>query len=398
MVRGGVGIYSDLTEPGVVGEVIRESGNSSVFQGLGTISAWPQAPDSGTREIGTRLSILGPAYRPPRSTRATLGIAHHLGTGALAAGVTYRHTEFLVRRHDLNRPRSPRTRDQYDRPIFGTPVQLGGMMVAEPGTNRRFDGFELVSALDSDGFSNTAALTVEWRQPFGKVLRVRSSHTWSRTTDNWLSGSGLGPYAQLSPFSDGLEGQDWDRGRSDLDLPHRASIDLEVFPLGRPGLSVAARYAIRSGTAFTPGFRRGVDANGDGSDTNDPAFVDETLSGMDALLERWPCLARQTGRFAARNSCREPAVSMLDLRLALGPIALGPVPFEVWVDALNVTDVSLASRDRALVLVDPATSLIVSPSGQSVTVPLLTNQAFGQPLAYHGTGRFVRIGLRLGYR
>lgn len=399
LLRGGAGTYRDGMDPSVLGEVVVESGASQVRQGVGAVPGWPNGPSaSNTTNVGERLALLAPGYEPPRSAKVSFGIARRLGTtGAFSVAANYRHTDFLIRRHDLNRLRGQTGSDQYDRPLYGSLVKEGGLLAANPGSNRQFGGFELVSALDSDGSSDYGGATVELHQSVSRFLRVRASYTFSETRDNWLSGWGGGPYAQLPPFPDSLNGLDWDQSRSDLDVPHRAAVGVEVWPLGRAGVSVGARYVVRSGRPFTPGFRPGVDANGDGSATNDPAFVDDGLPGMDVLLGQWPCLAPQVRRFAERNSCREPGVGALDVRIGVGPTRVVGRAVELWMEALNVTDESFAVRDHALHLVDPTAPLITNPATGGVSVPLVVNGGFGQPLAYRAAGRFLRFGLRVGY-
>jgi hypothetical protein len=160
---------------------------------------------------------------------------------------------------------------------------------------------------------------------------------------------------------------------------------------------VAVRYGLTSGRPFTPGFRPGVDANGDGSASNDPAFVDQGLPGMDALLGGWSCLVRQAGRFAERNSCRDPVVHSLDVRATLGPLEMAGLTAELWIEGLNLTDEAAAVRDHALYLVEPGTPLATNPATGAVTVPLVVNGGFGRPLAHRSSGRFLRLSLRLGY-
>ena len=399
LVRGGAGLYRDLADPAVMGELAIEAGGAFVREAVGGLGPWPDA--AGTQpgsDIGARLALLGPGYQTPRSAKASFGIARRLGTsGVLSIAGNYRHTEFLVRRHDLNLLTGPSGLDQYGRPLYGTLVKEGGLLASQAGSNRRFPGFELVSALDPDGSSDYRAMTVELRQAIGNVFQLSANYTWSATRDNWLTGWGGGPYAQLRPFPDSLDGLDWDRGRSDLDIPHRLELGAEIWPLGRRGVSVGVRYGLRSGLPFTPGFRPGVDANGDGSRTNDPAFVDDALPGMDALIAQWSCLVPQVGRFAERNSCREPFVSSLDLRIGFGPGWVRGFPVELWVEALNVTDEAFAIRDHALQLVNAGAALTTNPATGDVSVPLLANDHFGQPLAYRIAGRFLRLQVRVGY-
>jgi hypothetical protein len=230
-------------------------------------------------------------------------------------------------------------------------------------------------------------------QPVSRFLRMFGSYTYSHTTDNWLSGGNGGPYAQLTPFPDSLSGQDWADGTSDFDIPHRVALGVELKPAGSNALTLAVRYRWQSGAPFTPGLAPGVDANGDGSFTNDPAFVDDTLPGMADLLAGASCLRTQVGRFAQRNSCRDPGVGTLDLRLGIAP--LSRYPLELWVEGFNLTEPAQGVWDHALYTVDPAAPL--AKTGGRVTIPYVVNPNFGKLLVNQTPGRVVRVGLRVSY-
>ncbi len=393
IVQAGAAQYRGGLDPMVMGEAIRESGRSTVLRGIGDVG-WLGAPGPAVRETGFRMTILNPDYREAGTSALSFGMARRLGrAGLLEIATHYRHTDRLRRRHDLNRLPAPAESDQYGRPVYGTLLKEGSLIAPEPGSNRRFDEFDLVSALDPDGFSDYWGVTARLEQPVGRFLRFLASYTFSRTTDNWLSGRYEGPDAQLTPFPDSLDTGDWAEGTSDFDAPHRAALGIELRPLGRDGLTLAALYRYSSGLPFTPGFPRGVDANGDGSDSNDPAFVDEGIDGVSALLSEYPCL--QLGRFSERNACRDPGLSTLNLRVGLGPIVLAGYPIELWGEMLNVTDAELVVRDHALYVVVPNAPL--TRDAGTVTVPLRVNENFGEPIAYRGSGRSLRFGLRVNY-
>lgn len=396
-VRGGVGTYHGRVDPGLLAEVITQTGRNTVRRGVGGLGAWPDAPDAiAAPEVGARLTLLGPDFEPARSVKASLGIARRLGRAGLIEGsLNVRHTDFIPRRHDLNRPLGTTGQDQYGRPLYGTLAKEGSVVAAGPSSPRRFSGFELVSALDPDGYSDYWGVTLRWVQPAGRFLRLYAGYTYSRTTDNWLSGQYGGPYAELTPFPDSLDGRDWASGTSDLDIPHRVTAGLELRPLGSNGLTVAARYRWRSGATFTPGFAAGVDANGDGSFTNDPAFVDDTLPGAADLLAAASCLRPQVGQFADRNSCRDPSAGTLDLRVGIAPMRRYPV--EVWIEGFNLTEPEQGVWDHALYAVDPATPLSVDAVSGQVTVPLVANPNFGRPMTLRTPGRTIRVGLRVNH-
>ncbi len=313
VVQAEFGTYHGLVEPGIVSELATHSGATEIRRGIGDLGGWPAAPDSAAAPVvGSALTLLGPEFRAPRSRRASFGISASLGkatTGHLAA--VYRHTDFLPRRHDLNLNAAPTGRDQYGRPIYGTLTQEGSLVAAVPGSNRRFGEFDLVSALDPDGSSDYWGVTVRVERRFADRLNLLAAYTYSRTEDNWLSGRGGGPDGQLTPFPDSLNGVDWADGRSDFDVPHRVVLGAELdFGLVR----FAGFYRFQSGAPFTPGFRPGVDANGDGAFANDPAFVDDQIPGVTDLFASWDCLREQVGRFAERNACRGPGVHTVDVR------------------------------------------------------------------------------------
>jgi hypothetical protein len=396
-VRGGAGIYHDLVDPALLAEFVSHDGGVEVRRGVGVLSSWPAPPASDVAPIrGPRLTLPGPDFQAPRTGRVTLAITRALepGTTVQVSGV-YRHTDFLPRRHDLNLAQSPVTRDQYDRSIWGEPVQRGAVLAVEPGTNRLFEDFDLVSAINPDGFSDYWGGTVTLERQAGERLNLLLSYTFSRTEDNWLMAGG--PDDALNPFPDSLDGVDWAEGRSGFDIPHRVVVATEVrVPEALAGVTLAGFYRFRSGSPFTPGFRPGVDANGDGSARNDPAFVDPAIPGTDALLAEWGCLRDQTGQFAERNSCRAAPVHRLDFRLGVGLFRFGTQTARIVVDALDVLDSDLEIVDRALYLVDRERSLSVDPEGRTI-VPLVANPEFGEPIRRFTSGRRFRLGLQISF-
>lgn len=393
------GSFYGLLDPGVMAELITEDGEVSVRRGLGALGAWPAAPDSTVAPVmGPRLTLLGPDFQAPRTRRLDGGLVGTLGRGfVLRVNGDYRHTDFLPRRADLNLAQGPASFDQYGRPIYGQLVQQGGLVAGQPGTNRRFSGFDLVSAINPDGYSDYWGLTFGLEQALSSTLKLSLSYTYSQTTDNWLSGwrAPGDPEAQLSPFPGGVGGTDWTKGTSDFDVPHRLTLSADLTLRRLHNTRVSAFFRYQSGYPFTPGFRPGVDANGDGSGTNDPAFVDDTVSGMRALLGQWPCVSSQAGRFVARNSCRASGIASLDARLEVPVVSVGGYPIAVELDLVNLLESDVGLVDQALYLVDP--SRAVTTSGGVTRVPLIANPDFGKTLIHTSPGRFLRLGARVNW-
>ncbi len=395
-VRADATVHYGSVDAGTFSELAAQSGSGQMRIGLGTLSSWPNPPDSAVAAVqGPNLALLGPDFEPPRSTRISGGVTIPIDVATtLDVSGAYRHTDFLARRHDLNLLPAPASRDQYGRPLFGTMIQRGGLLAADPGSNRRFQGFGTVSALDADGQSDYWSLTARLERRLTKDLNLFASYTHSRAEDNWLSGRGGGPGLQLTPFPDSLNGADWADARSDFDVPDRFTFGAE---LNVGSVSLAGFYRVQSGLPFTPGFRNGVDANGDGSFRNDPAFIDDQVAGISDLFNQWGCLRGQVGAFAKRNSCRGDKIETLDLRLSLSAVRLGTYPITVTIDGLNLLDSDVADLDRALYLVDGSGSLSVDAATGVVTVPLVANPDFGKPVVRRGLGRAVRIGIRVNY-
>jgi hypothetical protein len=406
LVRGDAGLFAELVDPSVLAEVLSHDGAEQFRRGLGTLGAWPGIPDSTVAPItGPVLTILNPGFESPRTGRVSFDIARQFSSGAsLRLGGQYRHTDFLPRRSDLNLAVAAQATDQYGRPIYGTLQQFGAMLAATPGSNRRFGDFDRVWALDPSGYSDYWGLTVSLERVRERGLSLWASYTYSRTTDNTPGLAGSVPDAQLSPFPSGTLTSDWRDGRSDLDVPHRAvvgaQLSLGTATLGGRdpgGVRVAALVRYQSGAPFTPGFRDGVDANGDGAWGNDPAFVSDTVSGAADLIGTWSCLRSQVRHFAARNSCRGPAQTSVDARLVVPLVTVSGAPVEVVVDGINLVATNLGLVDRAVYLVDPTRAITTAPGTGVVTVPLVANPNFGKLLVRRSPGAGVRAGLRFNF-
>lgn len=387
LVQGAVGIYHSATDPHLLGELITNDGDLQVRAALGALGGWPAAPGAAL-PIGQTLSLLPSNYAAPRTSRVGLGITRLIGAGTtLHLSGTYRRTDLLTRRADLNLASDATDTDQFGREIHGRLVQDGELLAAAPGSNRRFSGFEMVSALNADGFSEYRGGTVALERR-GDRLSLLARYTLSRTVDNWLGAGETRPQDQTAPLAA------WSEGTSDLDVPHRAVVGAELrLPLG---LRLSGLYRYRSGTPFTPGFRDGVDANADGSGRNDPAFVSEQVAGVSDLFGAWDCLREQTGGFAERNACRTGGVHALDGRVAFGIGRGGRYTASILVDALNLVHSEEGVPDRALYLVDAGAELTRDAAGQ-VTVPLRTNTNFGQLLLERAAPRALRVGLQVNF-
>ncbi|MGE0555793.1 MAG: TonB-dependent receptor [Gemmatimonadales bacterium] len=398
VLRGGLGLHYGRLDPTVFGEAITNSGTRVVVRrGIGSFPSWPLEPDDVLAPIvGPALTIVNSTWRAPRASKGEMSVSRVMRGGlAFHLVASYQHTDFLMRREDLNLAPSTGT-TQEGRPIFGTLDQQAGFVFAVPGSNRRFSDFDRVSGLSPLGSSDHYEITGALEREVG-ALRVHASYTYASTRDNLVGARSLDPADQLSPFPDGVDGVDWDEGRSDFDVPHRIAATAEYRSPGSSQLAVAARYRVRSGLPFTPGFRAGVDINGDGAGGNDPVFLGGGLVGLQEALIGAGCSIGLGNRFAARNSCREKMQQGLDLHASIGiPVGGNGPRLRLEVDAFNVVATETGIIDRAAVLVDP-NGAVVPSGGGNVNVPLMVNPRFGSILARRGEPRMVRVGLRMEY-
>lgn len=395
-VYGSVGLFVDELDPAVLQEAHTQDGRVEIRRAVGDLRRWPLSPTSITAPVvGPQLALLGRTFEPPRTTRGSLGITQQLGGGtALHVSGLFRRTDRLPRRRDLNRSIQPFATDQFGRAVYGRLEQVGQLVTPAVGSNRRFQDFDFVWALEPDGWSEHQAVTVALEHSGQGRVQLFGSYTFSSTRDNWLGVRSFAPDAQLDPRLDGTDGDQWAEGRSDLDIPHRVAAGGEIRLPVLHGLNLGGVYRYRSGYPFTPGFREGVDINGDGSPRNDPAFVPASAD-IEALAGEWPCLRDYLGDFVERNGCRGPGVHDVDLRLSLGVARWRGRTAELMVEAFNLLDPEDGLRDQALFLVDDTRSLTFDEAAREVTVPLRVNPGFGEILIPSTLGRWFRFGFRL---
>jgi hypothetical protein len=388
-VNGGLvpGRYDIAT----LAEVARNDGGVTRRRFLGEF-AWPGAPASGTLE-STPISLLSTDVRAPRSFVIDAGISQAVAPGTvLELSGGYSHTDYLLRRADLNRPVAPLATGDGGRAIWGELEQHGSMIVATPGSNRRFEDFDNVWFLSSSGYSDHKHATIQLRHESAGGLSVSGSYTWSSTEDNLPGQLSADPADRAIVVGTGVDAPRWDIGTSDLDIPHR--VVLQAGYQVNAGFSIAARWRWRSGLPFTPGFAAGVDANGDGSWSNDPVSL-QAVAGVRNLLESYGCKPG-SGALVERNSCREPAVQALDLEAGIRLPFGGARSVMLTIAAFNLTSSDQGLVDRAAVKVDPDDSITTDANGRKV-LPLVINENFGEILVRRNDPRTVRLGLRVEY-
>lgn len=395
-VRGGAGLSYDPIDPTLIHEWITGDGRRTVSTAIDA-ATWPNVPAAGAGRPW--LTMTGPVStvlmsdeidpKRARTSRAHFAFTRAMGDGvAFHIGTAFRRTEQLARRLDVNLTPSPSGVDQFGRPLFGQLLKRGSAVTATPTLNRRFPGLAQVDFLVFDGWSEyrDVSVGIERRAP---GLQLFANYTFSKTEDNMVGWGNPDVNERRVPILDEDGGSDWSEGLSDFDVPHRlvAGFSLDVAAL--PGLQLSGVYRRSSGMPFTPAFRPGVDINGDGAFSNDPAFV----GGVDlsSVGSEWDCVRSAPTGAIDRNSCRGEAVQSVDLRLSFA--LSGESGLELIVDALNLIEPDIGIRDNALYLVDPLAS--ITRSGDTTTIPLAANPNFGNLSVMQTPGRILRVGLRV---
>ncbi|MEX0935539.1 MAG: carboxypeptidase regulatory-like domain-containing protein [Gemmatimonadota bacterium] len=392
-VSASVAVQYDGLDPGAMNEVVTAPRSVRAYRRVGGLESWPALPTGGGASTTDRrvVALFGPEPEAPRTARATAGLTQRIGENAvIGISGTFRRTEFLLRRDDLNLSLAPGTARVEGRPLWGHPVKSGSVIVADPGSNRRFEDRDSVWSLNSDGWSEYTGLTLSAEVGATDRVDLFGSYTFSSTEDNLL-GSRIGiPEAALSPRLDADLNADWDEGTSDYDVPHRITAGALVrFPV-LEGLEASGVYRFRSGLPFTAGYRPGVDINADGSSFNDPALVPSSLAGLEAADAS--CLSTDLGSIATRNECRGEAMHHLDLHFSLGLFRLGNSVAALTLDVFNVTDVELGPPDTALLLVREGEPLEGDAGSDRIGVPLDPNPTFGEVTQSFRPGRLLRVG------
>ena len=389
VVRLAGGLVPGRHDLSAFNEVLRNNGDTEIARATGAVGFPGSSPASALES--TPITMYGEGTRAPRSFVFEGTLAQRIGNGTtLRVSGGYRHTDYLLRREDANMHAAPLARADGGRAVWGELEQMDALIVATPGSNRRFEEFDNVWSLFSSGYVDHQHATVSVNHQGTSGLSLLASYTWSKTEDNLLGQLSADPADRSVVLGTAVGSDEWVNGTSDLDIPHRVMVRAG-YEL-RSGLTLAARYRWRSGLPFTPGFRAGVDINGDGSGNNDPVSR-QSVTGLPGLLESAGCDAT-TGDFAARNSCREAAVQSLDAELGFRLPFGSSRRVMLTLSAFNLISTESGLVDRAAVLVDPDGSISTDANGRLV-LPLILNDNFGQVLSRRNDPRTIRIGLRV---
>ena len=282
-----------------------------------------------------RVTVFDPSVRFPRALKFVLGLEHELGDRFTAAlDVSHTRTRDHLVLEDVNVTDLGRSAE--GRAMYGLVTGAGAGRPARPSLD-----FGPIHRFSNRSTDRSTAITASFAKRWGDGGLVQGGYTWSRTADVMsLSGLTGSVIFQTNPI-DGTIAERRLR-RSARDIPHNLVI-AAIIPAAF-GVTASAFLRARSGTPFA--YSVEGDANGDGTTLNDLAYVprdsaDVTLTNpaeyraLDAYIEQSACLRTQRGRIMARNSCRNPSVQALDVRLAKRFAAMSRGA-ELSVDVINL--------------------------------------------------------------
>jgi hypothetical protein len=265
-------------------------------------------------------------YSPPSVWHSSLGATwlHRPSGFGAELRLGYARGRSVALASDLNLDREPVffLDTEGGRPVFAAPVSIdpaSGQL--SPESSRLDPRFGVVREVNGRGASSSRTLGLVLHRLTGSGLtELHYTLTWSRDQSTGFAGP-AGGWATTAADPRMAE---W----AASDFEQRHAVQLSMVRYLRRWATGTVVWRLLSGTPFTPVVDG--DINGDGQ-ANDRAFVFEAGAGdprlsadMAALLDRVPaatrsCLQRQAGRIAARNSCRTPWNSFLDLQLNLFP-------------------------------------------------------------------------------
>ena len=348
-LRGGVGLYSGSPPYIWVGNAYRDDGIEQLFLSCSGGAVPPfdplNQPTTCASGVGAvpQLSFFDPGLSFPQNLKVAFGADHRLPGGIVGTvDVLYARAVHQWYVSDANLGPSVGVADgERNRPMYGaiSAVGFASPMRREPTLGA------VVRVSDGSG-DHSFALSGQLRKQFGDRAEVSALYAHTRAWDRMsLVNFQARPNLQNTPLDGTLD--DRRLGTSAFEIPHRVELAALVRLPYRMQLSLL--YAGASGTPFTYVVQGDANADGIGSGgmLNDIVYVprdslDIALANpadwgtLDRFIESEPCLRRQRGRIAARNSCRNPWFGTLNARVTKALPTISGQSLELTADVYNV--------------------------------------------------------------
>jgi len=287
-----------------------------------------------------RITYFASDFRFQQAIKYVLGLDHQLGLGfTTSLDVIHSKTRNHLHVSDVNLVE--RGVNAEGRVVYGRLLTSQGGVVSYP---TRVDSlnFGPVYRFGNISADRSTSVAAEVEKHWTGGGQLQFGYSWSRSEDV-MSLSGFNGLVILT--TNPIDGSIAKRNlrRSARDIPHNL-VATAVVPV-RFGLTASIFFRARSGTPYA--YVNNGDANADGTQGNDLAYIprdaaDVSLANpadyalLDAFIDTESCLRNQRGHIMSRNSCRNPAVQSLDLRLAKSFRTRREERLEVSADVFNL--------------------------------------------------------------
>ncbi len=348
ILRGGVGIFSGRPPYVWMSNAFTGTGLEAVT--LTCTGAAVPTPTANIDNLPTQCSTGGPPtppaasivafdkdFRFQQSLRYALGVDHKL-PGGVVATVDFLHTQSKNTMYISDVNLVPQAVNGEGRQMYGTISASSSSTTPTRVTTSFLD----VLVHTNKNEDRATLVTGQLAKRFGSNIEFNAAYTWARSKDLITLGSSIA----FSNFQNTvLNGTLADRTLTTgaLDVPHRISIG------GTANLPqefyVSLSYSGRAGRPYT--YIVSGDANADGISSNDAIYVPRDASDISltnaadwSRLNLWlvgeECILDQRGRIMERNSCRNPWVHFIDLRVGKRVKTLRGQQVEITADAFNL--------------------------------------------------------------
>jgi len=350
-VRGGIGEFRSVVPVNLLGALQGLTGLSGSEQQLLCVGADAPAADwarygadpstiptacasgqsgGGFQQTAPTVAVLGDDFANPRAVRASLAVNHRIWstfTVGVDASIARGRAQSGVR--DLNLRSAPAfsLANEGGRPVFVPAGTINAATGQLPIAASRIDPtFGRVLVVESDLANTATQLTASFGGITKRGALLNLSYTWSRVRDQSSFAGGSPQFGFDAPTTAGNPNlREW--AASGQERRHQI-VGFVTYPI-TPGFELTGTVRALSGSPYTP--LVGGDINGDGGRQNDRAFVfapaavadPASAAALTNVLAANSCLAQQSGRVAARNSCRGPWQPAFDLQINWRPAMLG---------------------------------------------------------------------------
>jgi len=339
VIRGGIGEFRDLLQPGLLADATALTGlpgGTSRFSCIGAAVPFPDwtqfATDPATiptscvngsgilADAAPPVSLISPSYDVPHSWRASLDWSSNISTWLIKAGVLGSYDLSQPSTVDVNFDGTPRftLASEGDRPVFVSTAGIDpGSGNVSPTQSRLTPDFGRVTMRTSDLRGYGGQFTATISPDITKLKSWTSLYTSLSYTlqDSRRQYRGFDGAAFGDPRT-----REW--APSNFDARHVIVWSLAFWVPHSGAVTMFARA--QSGLPFTPIVAG--DPNGDGM-FGDRAFIPNPMLTPDASLASQlqslvasgsgtarQCLHDNFGRVAPRNGCRGPWTTLLNLQ------------------------------------------------------------------------------------